>query len=269
MINGELETRIRQTQRDVAKIQDVYEAIRPAPNPHPKPKENEDVAKLISLVHGTEMKTKVERPAPTDPFTQFQDALHHFVEIPVLRREQYSRRFLSSLVNHTRKTPAHVLSRLPACLRRLNQELDKALRCDLEQPSIAFRASLTVERAESVLEGMARHMEAIGGFHEIEPAIRERSEREVQKTPTKAQSEQFETIADFTPKQLCGLYRMRGQARAELMLARIREKMEEVVIPFVKERESETAEDIPMLKAAAIAYTMLSGDPRSYALITS
>jgi hypothetical protein len=53
----------------------------------PEQKEKEEIAKLISLVHGTEMKIKVEKPPPTDRFTQFQDALRQFTEITVSRRD--------------------------------------------------------------------------------------------------------------------------------------------------------------------------------------
>jgi hypothetical protein len=269
MITTELETRIHQAQKDVAKMEDIYQAIRPLPNPNPEPKENEGIARLINLVHGTETKAKVERPAPADPFAQFQEALQRFTEIPVLRRDQYSRRFLSAIMNHTRKTPAHVLARLGPCARRLDLELDKVLRYDLEQPSSAYRASCIVDGATKVMETITRNMEQIGGFERIEPTIRERAEREPERRRRRDLQAQFETIADFREKQLCGLYRLRGRARSELMLARIREKMEEVVMPFLAAKQEEEEVETLTLKIAARAYTTLSCDARSYAIITA
>jgi hypothetical protein len=265
MLNHEIESRVHQVQKDVSKLQEVDEAIRPHPNRRPCAHENEDVARLISLVHGTEFKAKAERPAPADPLAQFQDALRQFTAIPAFRREQHPRRFLAAVHNHTRKTPAHVLARLAPCLQRLDQELDKVLRYDIGQPAFAHRAVRIVGGAERAVSAITREMQIIGGFEQIEPTVRESARALQRRAKGKESAERFETVADFKEKQLCALYRLRGRARAELVLARIREKMEEVVLPLLADKRNEA--DILGLRIASRVYTMLANDSRSYAVV--
>jgi hypothetical protein len=268
MISSELEGRIRRTQADVAKMQEICEVLQPTANAPPEPKENEEIAKLIRRVRGTETKPKIERPAPADPFAQFQDALRQFGSVPVLHRDHYCRKFIANVASQTRKTSAHLISRIVPCATRLNQELDKALRYDLEQPGLAYRAALIVKKAEKVTSAFAETIEKVGGFESVDPPINERSEAPTEERPTRPVIEQFETIADFSQKQLGQLYKLRGRARAALIMARIREKAEEVVLQFLRERQEKGDVDAVALRIASKGFIMLSNDPASYAVIS-
>jgi hypothetical protein len=268
MISSELEGRIHQTQADVAKMQEIYEVLQPTPNAAPEPKENEEIAKLIHRVRGTEMKPKVEKPVAADPFAQFQDALQQFSGIPVLRRDQFCRKFVASVASQTRKTSAHLISRIIPCAMRLNQELDRVLGYDLKQPNLAYRAGLTVEKAQKVATGFRENIEKVGGFEDADTPINERPESATEKRPNRAVAEHFETIADFSQKQLSQLYKLRGRARAALVMARIQEKTEEVFLPFLRERQEKGDIEAVALRIASKGFVMLSDDPISYAVIS-
>jgi hypothetical protein len=84
-----------------------------------------------------------------------------------------------------------------------------------------------------------------------------------------ANGDQFETLANFTPKQLNALYAMRGQARRALMSSTIKEKAETCFISFLKNcgLSDDEKEQANVLRAAQHAFLMLSYDPRSYAIV--
>jgi hypothetical protein len=267
MINSELDTKIRETQSDVAKMQEIAEAMRPAPSSEPK--ENARVGRLINLEKGIGPKEKPDRPAPLDPFAQFEEALAQFNSIKALHRDQYSRRFLANLSSYTPKTTAHALARLLPCAKRLGQEFDKVLAFDLDQPSAGFRAKLVVEKGPLVIERFAQEIQNLGLSRPLQPPGREKAEAQDNSKPlSRPISTHFETIAKLSEKQLSNLYRLRGTARKELMMVRMREKIEETIVPLLEDEGDELLDDVGTLKLASQAFVLLSTDPRRYALVS-
>jgi hypothetical protein len=268
MINSELDLKILETQSDVAKMQEIAEAMRPAPSSEPK--ENAGVGRLINLERGIEAKDKPDRPAPLDPFAQFEEALAQFNNIKALHRDQYARRFLANLSSYTRKTMAHSLARLVPCARRLNQEFDRILAFDLDQLSAGFRAKLVLEKSPLVIEGFEKEIADLGLSQQLQPPAREKTEtHDTPKPQTRPIPTHFETIAKLSEKQLSNLYQLRGTARKELILARMREKIDEIMVPLLEnEGNDEPVDDIGTLKLASQAFVLLSTDPRRYALVS-
>jgi hypothetical protein len=68
-------------------MQEICEVLQSTTNAPPEQRENEEIAKFIGSVRGTETNPKVEKPAVADPFAQSQDALQQFGGISVLRRD--------------------------------------------------------------------------------------------------------------------------------------------------------------------------------------
>jgi hypothetical protein len=267
MLNSELELKIRETQSDVAKMQEIADAMRPAPSSEPK--ENPRISRLISLEKGIDPKEKPEKPSPLEPFAQFEDALRQFNGIKALHREQYSRKFLAKLSSYTRTTPVHSLIRVLPCAKRLHQEFDRILSVDVTQPNAALRASLLLDRSPSVIESLDTEIESMGLGKAVDVFLKEKAEVEPAAKAERPIPTHFETIANFSEKQLSNLYRMRGKARRELILARIREKIEEVLIPFLQEYGDGDETYSVSLKLASQCFLLLSSDPRSYALISN
>lgn len=267
IINSELETRIRQTQSDVAKMQDIFETINPIVH-DVEPKENEEIAELLNKAKGVEMKETKPKPVIVEPFEQFQQCLKEFSEIPALKRDQFPKKFISGLVEHTRKTPAHLFERLTPCIKRLNQELDKVLKTDMEQEALAFKATYVMERAGVVADAFENEISCFEKIEEIDIPFTEREEKkEEEKIQGKSIVDTMETVANFSQKQLSTLYRLRGEARSSLMMARIREKVEEVILPLLENKKVQK-DKLAYLRIASRGFNILSVDPRSYAIVT-
>ena len=266
MLNSELEMNIRRTQSDVSKMQDIYEAIRPF-QIETEPKENEEIARLISQAKGEEFKAKAAKTQALEPFEEFQQCLKQFNEIPALKRDQFSRKFINGVAEFTQKTPAHLFDRLVPCVKRLNAEFDKVLKADMDQPAAAFRATYATERAEAVADAFENEVAEFESIEEIDVPINERKEKpKDEENHVKPISSHLETVANFSQKQLSTLYRLRGDAREALIMSRIREKTEEVVLPILTARSLTRRETL--MKIASRAFAILSIDPRSYAVVS-
>lgn len=266
IINSELETRIRQTQSDVSKMQDIFETINPIVH-DVEPKENEEVAELLSKAKGVEVKEVKPKMVVVEPFEQFQQCLKEFSEIPALKREQFPKKFLSSVMEHTRKTPAHVFDRLTPCIRRLTQELDKVLKTDMEQEALAFKATYVMERAAVVADVFENEISCFEKIEELDVPFTEQEEKKKEeKIEGKSIVDTMETVANFSQKQLSTLYRLRGEARSSLIMARIREKVEEVMLPLLENKKMQK-DPMTYLRIASKGFNILSVDPRSYAVI--
>ena len=267
MLNSELEMNIRRTQSDVSKMQDIYEAMRPV-QVDTEPQENEEIARLLSQAKGEEFKSKAVKTEVLTPFEQFQECLRQFNEIPALKRDGFSRKFITGVCEFTKKTPAHLFERLVPCIRRLNTELDKILKADLENQVSAFRATYALERAEAVADAFENEVAEFEEIEELDIPFVERLEKpHEEEKHVKPISSHLETVANFSQKQLSALYRLRGDAREALIMSRIREKTEEVIIPLLERRTLTRRETL--MRIASRAFAVLSVDPRSYAVVSN
>ncbi|KAH0792179.1 hypothetical protein GPJ56_003978 [Histomonas meleagridis] len=266
IINNEVEFKIHQIQVSVSKLQDIYESIRPVEVNTPQ--ENEVVANILNIVKGNSPKEERKpKEQPPSPFDQFQEALKQFQSIKELNRERYSRRFVTSISNYSQKTPAHSINRLLPSVRRLNKELDKILSYNIEQPALECKALYGTERASTVAESFEKAFEDFKDNQKLEFPFKEKEEAKFQKQVKQQNpNKEFEFISDLTPKQFSALYKLRGDARLELIKRRIKEKAEEVLIPLF--RKESDLDKIEKLKVASKAFMILTESPQSYALVS-
>lgn len=293
MIEEEIIDRIKKANNDVQTLEEIYERIRPIEKPKEK-QPDPTIDQLLCKAHKAEFKpTQQTKKEKDDPFTIFSNLVKDFNRIPYLKRESLSHKFIKSLSGFTKITPAHVFHRGIPCIKRLNQELDNVLKCDLDQPAQSFRAAYTTDRAKDISEKLEDFINSFESYETVDPITQEKKDMVKNlNTGKKTFEQQFDMIADIPPKKLTNLYRLRGQARSSLIMARIREKVEEVLIPLIESIDLVAEEDIPdikhyrtlfdwywdnepdsirkeitKLKMASLGFIIVSEDCRSYALI--
>jgi hypothetical protein len=142
------------------------------------------------------------------------------------------------------------------------------LRYDLKQPTFAYRAGLSVDKGLKVATGCAEAIETVYGFECPDSPIKERPEAPTEQRSNTVVAEHFETIADFSQKQLSQFSTLMRRARAVLVMARIRGKTEEVLLPFLREHQEKGDVGVVALRIASKGFVMLSDDPISYAVIS-
>lgn len=265
LLESELDLKIKQTMVDVKKLQDIYETIRPTEDNTPK--ENKQITQLINLAKGIDAEDESEKKEPPDPFIEFQKALEDFNKIPGKKHKELSQDFINRILDFTPKTEAHVIHSLLPCIKSLNHELDLILQYDMDQPSFNFRACYETERSITVIQAFERELENFEKMKFIECPFREKSERYIQKKKKQHQiSPSFESFASLKIKQLSAIFRKRGEARKTLVDSRIRDKLGEVLLPFLQS-ESEEIDDLQKLKTAAKFFPILANNNQTYALI--
>ena len=266
ILESELDFSIRQTMADVRKLQDIYETIKPVEDNTPK--ENKEITQLLNLANGiTPNDKESEKPLPPDPYKEFQEALEAFNKIPGKKHKELSHDFISRLSDFTPKTEAHVLHKLVPCARALNHELDMILKYDMEQPSFCLRATYGTEKAVSVMKAFEKELENFQDMKKIDCPFKEKFQQEQKPKPKQRQiSTQFETFANLKLKQLSSIFKKRGEARKTLITYRIREKLEEVLLPYLHS-SNENIEEIQKLRTAAKYFPILANNPRAYSLI--
>lgn len=261
ILEAELDSRIKQTMVDVRKLQDIYEAIRPVEDKTPKI--NQKIAKLLDLAKGKNSPDIYEKPAPSDPYVEFQEALEAFNQIPGKKSKDISMKFANRILTFVSKTEAHVIHRLVPAARSLNREMDQILHYDLNQPSFALRASYATEKLEKVIEAFEKELSpfelnhAPCSFREKPEVIEQQKKKQHKISPT------FDSFASLKIKELSSIFRKRGEARKSLIDRRIKEKIEEVFMPLIR---SDDIDDMEKLKLASKFFPLLS-NTRSYALV--
>ena len=265
LLESELDLKIKQTMLDVKKLQDIYETIKPVEDIAPK--ENKQITQLINLAKGIDMQDESEKQLPPDPFSEFQMALDEFNKIPGEKHKELSQDFVNRVLDFTPKTEAHVIHSLLPCIKSFNHELDMILQYDMNQPSFNFRACYEMERAVSVVQAFERELENFEQMSFVECPFREKIEHPLEKKNKQHQiSPSFESFASLKIKQLSAIFRKRGEARKTLINSRIREKLEEVLLPFLQS-DSEEIDDLQKLRTAARFFPILANNNQSYALV--
>lgn len=268
LLEAELDLKIRQTMVDVKKLQDIYETIKPVEDTAPK--ENKQVAQLINLAKGIDIQDDMEKQAPPDPFSEFQKALEDFNKIPGKKHKELSQDFVNRVLDFTPKTEAHLIHSLLPCVKSLNHELDMILQYDMNQPSFNLRACYETERAESVVQAFEKELEDFNEMSNIDCPFREKTERFSEKKNNKQHqiSPSFESFASLKIKQLSAIFRKRGEARKSLINSRIKEKLGEILIPYLQS-DSNEIDDLQKLRTAAKFFPILANNNQSYALIVA
>ena len=268
----ELEDKIGETQHEIMKLQDILDTISPVPVSEPKEEARpQRIQQNRKVFRGFDYKVSPQlQQTSMNPFEEFTDLLDQYNSMKKFSREQLGDRFAKRLFDFTRATAAHMHERLTPCVRRLTAELDKILDYNMEQPNLKFRAKYTTDWAVRVAREFDRLTQDLGARRRVDVMTREFPFEEQKKVKKNLddKSEQFEILANFTPKQLNTFYRLRGNARRALMSATMKEKAEKVFMDFLADVSfTNDKEQLAVLQAAQRGFMILTHDPRSYATI--
>jgi hypothetical protein len=272
-VTKELDDKVHTTQSEVMKLQNILDTI--SPTPVSEPREDVRVVRAQAnrrVFRGFDHKVTPQTAATSgDPYGDFCLFLEQYKQMPKFDRVHIADRFAKRILDFSRTTAAHMYVRLPPCMRRLTCELDKILDYDLSQPNLKFRAQYTTEKGQHVLKAFDKAIREFGLSRRTEVFANEQIGAEPQKRNGRPRenADQFETLANFTPKQLNALYAMRGQARRSLMASAVKEKAETCFMSFLKDCgiSEDEREQVNVLRAAKRAFLILSYDPRSYAVV--
>lgn len=267
----ELDNKIGETQNEIMKLQDILDTISPVPVSEPKEEARpQRLQQNRKVFRGFDYKVSPQLVQTSmNPFEEFTDLLDQYNSMKKFSREHLGDRFAKRLLDFSRATASHMHERLTPCVRRLSAQLDKVLDADMSQASAKFKAKYTTDKAVRVAHEFDRLVQELGALRRVDVMTRE-FPLEARPKPKKIddKSEQFEILANFTPKQLNTFYRLRGNARRAMMAATMKEKSEKVFMDFLKDVSfSSDKEQLAVLQAAKRAFLILSHDPRSYATI--
>lgn len=273
-LSQEMDENIMRTRNEATKLGEILDTISPVPVSEPK--EEAKPQKLIQnrkVFRGFDYKVaqKPSNPFPSeDTFGDFLNYFEQYKRVSKFDRKHFGDRFAKRIMDFSRMTAAHLYNRMVPCIHKLNEEFDKILTYDLEQPNLKYRAKYTTDRAAKVVQEYDRLVAEFGLNRRVDVLSREKQLEPPPKPPKKVEVEdQFEVLANLTPKQLNSLYALRGSARKSMMNCKIREKTEQTFMHFLRKHDpsSDEAEDILYLKAASSCFKILSHDHRSFALV--
>lgn len=271
----ELDDRVLETQNEIMKLQDILDAISPVPVSEPKEEVRpQRIQQNRKVFRGFDYKVAPKVVATSvDPYGEFLDLLEQYKGIQKFDRAHLADRFTKRLLDFSRTTAAHMHTRMVPCLQRLSQELDKILDYDISQANLKFRAKYTTDKATRVLDEYNRLIDEFGMRRRVDVMTRELQMDEEKPSKKKPDvSDQFEVLANFTPKQLNMFYRLRGNARRLLMSATIKEKAEKTFLDFLSSArvdDNHEEESIAVLKAAQRGFMIIAHDAKAYATIVS
>jgi hypothetical protein len=269
----ELDDKVHATQSEVMKLQDILDTISPVPVSEPK--EEVKAARVQTnrkVFRGFDHKVAQQPVASSmNPFQDFVDLLQDYNALSKFDRSHNADRFTKRILDFSRTTAAHLHVRMVPCVQRLSSELDKVLDYDISQPALKFRAKYTTDKARQVVAEFDKLIQEFGLFRRAEVLSREQALEEPVKKVIVAVENPFETLANFTPKQLNTFYALRGNARRSLLSTTIKEKVESGFMSFLRAHATsdDETEEVHVLRAAQRAYMILSHDSKAYGLVVA
>lgn len=271
----ELDDKVLETQNEIMKLQDILDSISPIPVSEPKEElKPQRVQQNRKVFRGFDYKIAPKVVATSvDPYGEFIDLLEQYKGMQKFDRTHLADRFTKRLLDFSRTTAAHMHVRMVPCIQKLSQELDKVLDYDISQANLKFRAKYTTDKATRVLDEYHRLIQEFSLQRRVDVMTRELELEEPEPPKKKVDAaDQFEILANFTPKQLNMFYRLRGNARRSLMSATIKEKAEKTFMDFLSKARvdyNNEEESIAVLKAAQRAFMIIAHDAKAYATVVS
>ena len=269
----ELNDEILKTQTEVMKLQDILDSISPVPVSEPKeevrvihPNANRKVFRGFDYKN---VQPVVEQPKE-EMYMDFLDLLDQYKAMPKFDRSHLADRFTKRLMDYSRMTAAHLYDRMCPLVKILNNKLDNILDADISQDNIRFRARYSTNWAIKVDKEFERLYVELGLNRKTDVLAREKVPEEKKPQKEKKNTESpFEILANLTPKQLNSLYKLRGDARRNLMSSIMKERAESAFLPFLKNYDTQSSDEETksFLNAAKKGFLILSHDPKSYALV--
>lgn len=269
-VSHELDEMILKTKRETSKLQSIYETI--SPNPKTDPREVESTPRSQprqKFFRGFEQKAEVKVSA--DPYGDFQNALNEYKKLPKFPRERLSNSFINRMIDFSRLTPTHIFDRMIPCLQTLSGYLDQLNDMRVDQPNQIFRVRYTMDRAEEILNTYEKLIQENGANRRVDVIAKERNIEPPAPKPTQVKTDNFETIANLTPKQLNEFYHLRGTARQMKTIANMREKASADFEDFIKTYDENMSESDKRdyLRASARIFHLLTNSKRKHALVCS
>lgn len=275
LINNELECKLNKIQKQVKKLSDIYEKIRPIEiKQNKEPTEDPEIRRLIIKAKRlTEKSITQEITIVTDPYLEYQKYKAQYLDLEVSRRKTFSKEFLSSLFPYTKPTQLSSFNQLLPFVLNFNHFLDKLIQISVRSPLSEYRIKYAIQKAENLFSNIENQFKTLGELKKLSCPIpyKELPPQLSEPNQTDLFAQIVKNIPNIPIEQLTTREKLRGRARLAYLELCMKSKLNQISIDPIRElgEIASSLDDIELtneLKFTAQTFSAI-GNHTSYGII--